>query len=670
MFNSFYQDEKEYLIKDLLIREELIAKQAVKGIQNNFDNWISILLQMAKNENIQIMNKEGENNLIFAFNNQKKHLRAITRVDENGNILFTYPSNPKAIGSNISQQKHMQEILNKHQIVISDVFFAVQGYQAVAIHVSIFEKGKFVGTLAFVVDFKNISKTYLDDIRIGQSGHATLISKDGIEIYCRNNSHIGQSCFDDSKKDSSLQVMLNNMVLGKSGIASYFLDDSLNNKFNQRKHAYYHPIMLRNTYWSIMVTASESEIIMSIESFRDKLLIILGLLFFGGIIFSLFAIRAWGIIKESKEKELMMKKLAESEKRYKSLFEENQAIKFVISPESLQIVDANSAACEFYGWNKEEFLKLKISDLNVIDETTVKQNINAVINSKQHYLILKHKLADGSIRDVEVYAATVNLNDKDYIYSIIHDITARVTISEQLIKAKNEAEKANQLKDAFIANMSHEIRTPLNGIIGMTSLLKESLSEYITEDDLEFFNSINRSSKRIIRTVEMILNFSRIQIGDFPYSPKTINVNLLLTNLINDFKPTFSSKLIELSYVNNLGDVFIYIDEYSITQAVGNLLDNAFKYTKKGYVKVSLYKNKNNLYCIDIEDSGIGISQEYMQTMFNPYSQEEVGYSRTYEGVGLGLSLVKKYMDLNNCKISVSSIKGEGTTFTITFNEA
>ncbi len=670
MFNSFYQDEKDYLIEDLNSRQDILAKQAVKGIQNTFENWTSMLLQIAKNENIQNLSAEGQKNLEFVYNNQKQYIKAITRLDSNGNIIFTYPNNPRAVGTNISKQHHVKEILQTHKTVVSDVFFAVQGYYAVTIHVPVFYKNVFTGTLAFVIDFQSISGKFLHDIKIGKSGFATLLSKEGIILFCKNQKDIGHNAFLIGLDDPSLKKMIGNMLAEKSGFTSYYLSNPTNKNLKYLKHAVYRPINLGNTFWSITIATSEDEFINSVETFKNKLLVLLSALFLGGVIFAYYGFKAWGIIREEAAKQIAIKKLQESEQRYKSLFEDNYAIKLLFDPETLNIIDSNPAACNFYGWTREEFTKLRMTDINAHDENAVKKNVGATLEKKQNYLELQHKLANGEIKDVEIYAASISFSGKELIYAIIHDITDRKIVSNQLIEAKDAAERANKLKDAFIANISHEIRTPLNGILGMSSLLRESLAEHIGEDDIEFFNGIDRASKRIIRTVEMILNFSRLQIGDFPITFKIVNINKLLNDLVKDYKPTFSSKSLQLEYINEIGNLDLLIDEYSISQAIGNLLDNAFKYTRSGYIKIRLYKNSTGDICIDIQDSGIGISEDYLQNIFKPYTQEEIGYNRSFEGVGLGLSLVKKYMEINNVSISVISKKNIGSIFTITFNKS
>lgn len=142
-------------------------------------------------------------------------------------------------------------------------------------------------------------------------------------------------------------------------------------------------------------------------------------------------------------------------------------------------------------------------------------------------------------------------------------------------------------------------------------------------------------------------------------------MELILLELIDLFKKEYNSKPVTLTYDNQYGDVTILADEYSITQSLSHLIDNAIKFNDKGIVRVTLYKDEHKNIKIDIADNGIGMSDEFSKHLFEPYTQEATGYGRIYEGVGVGLSLVKKFLELNNAQISVKSRRNEGTTFTI-----
>ncbi|MBU0559105.1 MAG: PAS domain S-box protein, partial [Bacteroidetes bacterium] len=366
--------------------------------------------------------------------------------------------------------------------------------------------------------------------------------------------------------------------------------------------------------------------------------------------------------------------LHKSEAKFRKLISSLPDAVLVVNTEG-RITLFNNNATKIFGYTQDEMLNCTIEDL------IPKHNREHHLEERNKYLSKPASRAmgegrelfalrkDGSEFPTEIMLEPVEINNKLVILTIVRDVTTRKKMLEDLIAAKDTAEAANSLKDAFIANISHEIRTPLNGILGLTSLIKDIYSQYIQEEDKELFSGIEDSSKRIIRTVDMILNYSRLQVGEFPISPEVLNLSSICGSLINEFKAAAESASIALAFENKSENANIFADDYSITQIISNLIDNAIKYTKKGYVKVILYNESNDELLLDIKDSGIGIAEDYLNEIFVPYIQEEMGYGRAYEGVGLGLPLVNQFIELNNIKISVVSKKGVGTTFTINFGK-
>lgn len=242
--------------------------------------------------------------------------------------------------------------------------------------------------------------------------------------------------------------------------------------------------------------------------------------------------------------------------------------------------------------------------------------------------------------------------------------------NEQLRKAKEEADKSNRLKTEFLAQMSHEIRTPINIIFGFTSLLKEEFDSDQIRRHQETFDSITNAGKRIMNTVDTILEMSQIQTGNIDIAPVLLDLhNDVLTNVVKDYIPFASEKGLYLNYTNDAPGSIIHADRYMIKQLFAKLLDNAVKYTVKGGVSIKLFSDREKL-CVEIEDTGIGISKEYMAMLYTPFSQEEMGYTRKFEGNGLGLAIAKKYVELNNARITVKSEKKKGTVFHVCFDKA
>jgi signal transduction histidine kinase len=238
-----------------------------------------------------------------------------------------------------------------------------------------------------------------------------------------------------------------------------------------------------------------------------------------------------------------------------------------------------------------------------------------------------------------------------------------------LIKANEAAERANRLKTEFLAQMSHEIRTPVNTIMSYLSLVKESLIGTQDESITDSFKMIELGSMRLMRTIDSILNMSELQAGS--YETNFIEKNVcrdILEPLFVEFKLYATNKSLDFNLNLNCDNYIYKGDVYTLTQLFANLIDNAIKYTNHGHVTISSSNDKNGHFYVSVSDSGIGMSEEYIERMFEPFSQEEQGYTRKFEGTGLGLSLVQKYAEINNLSVDIKSKKNEGTIFIVFFN--
>jgi signal transduction histidine kinase len=249
------------------------------------------------------------------------------------------------------------------------------------------------------------------------------------------------------------------------------------------------------------------------------------------------------------------------------------------------------------------------------------------------------------------------------------DISERIRYERELERTRDAALEASRLKSAFIANTSREIRTPLNIIAGYTDLIGEYLAGQNDESQKDSVEAIERACARLSRTIDNILDISRIEAGAFNRVPAQLELGRLLEHLLADFQVVAQRNGIALTCTIDTPDTTIVFDEYSLTQALTNLLDNALKFTERGGVACRLYRATGARLCLDIRDTGIGIGEEYLPRLFQPFSQEQSGVTRKFQGSGLGLALTRKYLELNGAEISVQSEKGNGTTFTIRFSQ-
>ncbi|MEW6195841.1 MAG: PAS domain S-box protein [Bacteroidota bacterium] len=260
--------------------------------------------------------------------------------------------------------------------------------------------------------------------------------------------------------------------------------------------------------------------------------------------------------------------------------------------------------------------------------------------------------------------------------SVKQDITEKKKQEEErennrkeLIIAKEKAETANKLKSEFLAQMSHEIRSPLNVILNFSNLIKEELTSTKDENLSHYFTSLDNAGKRIIRTVDMILNMSELQTGTYELQKVPIVLyKKILEPLYREYKNEAVSKGLELRLTKKSDNDEIFGDEYSISQIFANLIDNAIKYTNSGFVEIELGGCNQNI-IVSVIDTGIGITKEYIPYIFDPFSQEDRGYTRKFDGNGLGLALIKKYCELNDAIIDVESEKGKGTKMSVIFRQ-
>jgi signal transduction histidine kinase/CheY-like chemotaxis protein len=232
--------------------------------------------------------------------------------------------------------------------------------------------------------------------------------------------------------------------------------------------------------------------------------------------------------------------------------------------------------------------------------------------------------------------------------------------SREAREAKLSAEKAKRMKNDFLANVSHELRTPLNGILGMTGLV---LDTKLDDDQKEFLNMIVESGDHLFRIISDLLDFSQIETGNLAINPVLFNLSNLVKNSISVLKLSADKKNIGLTYSIKPEILYFYGDRVRIGQILINLITNAIKYSVKGNISVSVEISEKLI--ISIEDKGIGIADDRINSIFDSFYQIENTYLKTHEGVGIGLSIVKQLVELLDGDISVESKHGIGSTFKV-----
>jgi PAS domain S-box-containing protein len=371
----------------------------------------------------------------------------------------------------------------------------------------------------------------------------------------------------------------------------------------------------------------------------------------------------------SEQRELEARHI-ENEAKYRTLLEYSSDIIFLIDSQGV-VQSINRAATKYLGLQAGQIEGKNISELFPPETVeTFRGYLNKTFISGESAIYEtpmpktgKAAWVSTSINPVRDQAGNITA-----VLGVSRDVTGWKRAEESLEQALIDARNANKVKDQFLANITHEIRTPLTTITGFASRLKESLGENLKPAEQDYFKFINNSSQRLLRTLDSIINISELEAGTLQLDSKMHHLGQLIHLLCEKVTPEAEEKGLELHCELLTDDDKVQFDQYSVYHAIHNILQNAIKYTDDGSVTVRLERVAGKLQ-LTFTDTGIGISDEYRERMFQVFSQESEGLTKEYQGIGLGLALTKRYLDMNHIEIDVTSKKGLGSTFTLIFSD-
>lgn len=292
-------------------------------------------------------------------------------------------------------------------------------------------------------------------------------------------------------------------------------------------------------------------------------------------------------------------------------------------------------------------------------------------NGMQLALDLRVVLPDGTFKFVNVHAYYQyrESGEIEKFVGTVQDINQRKMVEQELIEAKKIAEESGKIKEQFLANMSHEIRTPMNAIIGFTNLLTEQ-KNLITPEHFKYIKAIHDAGEHLMVIINDILDFSKIESGKMVIENLDFSLPELIEKAVSLFRPKAEEKGIQLAYtIKEDVPVFVTGDPVRLNQVLVNLISNALKFTEVGYVKLDVealrQSSSRAMIRFSIEDTGIGIPENKLTTVFESFTQARSDTTRKYGGTGLGLTIVKKIVELQRGEVSVHSVEGQGSTFII-----
>jgi PAS domain S-box-containing protein len=309
----------------------------------------------------------------------------------------------------------------------------------------------------------------------------------------------------------------------------------------------------------------------------------------------------------------------------------------------------NNAAEKIYGWSPAEAIGQNIINLTPAQQSKEQANDIMKILSEGKTWVGEFYVERKDGRSFPAFVTDTPILDSNGklagIIGISSDITERKQLEFDLIAAKEKAEENDRLKTAFLANMSHEIRTPMNGILGFTDLLKSP--KLSGEEQQEYVSIIEKSGDRLLTIINNIINISKIESGHVEPIISETNVNEQVEFTYNFLKPLAEEKDLHFFFKNSLpnNEVIILTDKEKIITILTNLVNNSIKFTPAGFIEFG-YKKEGNFLEFYVKDTGVGISREQKEIIFERFRQGSESLSRDYEGAGLGLSICKAYVEM------------------------
>jgi len=359
--------------------------------------------------------------------------------------------------------------------------------------------------------------------------------------------------------------------------------------------------------------------------------------------------------------------LRETERLYRTLFEAaNDRIGlFTLDGKALLL---NSAFYESLGFTREEFMLLEQNELTHPDDVKRLEEEGKVMFEKgfsSHEYRVRHKKGHYLDMSSKLVLIRGEEGEPDLVLFIMRDITDRKKTIKELEEAKEQAVESDQLKSAFLANMSHEIRTPMNSIIGFSNLLNQSgLKEELREI---YVQRIISNSELLLTLISDIIDLAKIESGQLTIIFGRLNISELIIDMeqyAHDEAVRLQKDQIEIKTFLEVDDCEIETDVIRIAQVLKNLINNAVKFTEQGRIEIGCQVGESDdLISFYVKDTGIGISPEHFNVIFDQFRQLDGSNTRKFGGTGLGLAICKNLVKLMGGRIWLESEPGEGTTF-------
>jgi PAS domain S-box-containing protein len=642
-----------------------LADQAARSISDHMAGLQKEMELLAQDEDVIAMNARGVGALQRYFDYGGGELQSVTRMGADGTIVFTWP-NAASRGSSIREQAHVRRLLGTHRPVMSDVFLSVQGFRSIALHVPVFHDGTFDGSIGILVPVEWIARRFLEGIRIGPTGYAWVIDRNGVEIYCPDPGLVGTNAIERAGQSAEEKALARAMASGFVGNAVLSRDHVSGAPIGLQ--VTYMPIHLADNMWSIAVAATESEILAKMSGFVRPWLVVILLVLAGVACIIIMGFRFTLASDRRRVRE-------EEQAHYRSIVERLPVINYVvdmnppgrttyISPQVQTILGFTPEA-----WTADPDMwrrQIHPDDRARVEEEVRRRDARGEPVEIEYRAIA----ADGSVRWI-LNRSTVSRGEPVSVTGVMIDITERRQAEEALREREEQLLQARKLEAVgrLAGGVAHDFNNLLTVIRGYTDTILDSgeLPESLRADTRE----ILAASRRAQSLTDQLLAYSRKQM----HSPHVIDLNtqvvqmeMMLRRLIGENVSLVVALTAEICRVR--------ADPGQLQQVIMNLAVNARDAMPGGGTLTICSANvlvgsvpdparpgvtEGAWVSLSVRDTGEGMDAETLTHIFEPFfTTKSKG-----KGTGLGLSTVYGIVAQSGGLVFVQSSPGAGSVFEI-----
>lgn len=364
--------------------------------------------------------------------------------------------------------------------------------------------------------------------------------------------------------------------------------------------------------------------------------------------------------------------LEESEARYRALFQNHRSTMLLVNPDTGIIIDANLEAEKFYGWPRGELIGKPLVSLSASAPEDTEDRIKHALSSKEASFLCRHRLASGTMRDVDVAAGPLVYLGRTVLSLIIHDATARVEAENEVLalnqnlerkvaKRTQELEDANRELESFAYSVSHDLRAPLRALEGFSTLLEEESGPALDDTARHYLDRIRRNATKMSQLIDDLLRLSRI--GRQALDRAAIDLSAMARTVAEEIAAQYPGRKVSLRIQDGMS---ARADKALLEVALVNLLGNAWKFTASAPEAVISFQcmDRDGETIYSVSDNGVGFDMAFSQNLFTPF--QRLHDEREYAGSGIGLSMARRIVARHGGRIWAEAAPGKGATFFFT----